>query len=351
MKNAKSFQIFTAITLAVLMFSCTGKPGSSDSANVKHYRHLQFSETNYDIVKGIFPVSADEAKKVNNYTFTYNEEGKPVSVVFMRGEEVLDYSEMGFAKLEISYTDSTEVHHFFDKKGQPVENDGVSVFVYKLDGNGNRVGLSFLDKDGKPASNRNKIAYYIWKALPDGMIQEKRYNTEGVEVIMNPFCPFYELRFSYDQDGYCVRMANYMADTLYDCTAENCGEVGVSYFSFENNEKGGLTKFSVFNSRGQMSNLYWGWSRFENTLDENGNVLESFYYDQDNEPLSGKNNPLTVNKYDEHGSLIERQFMDKDRKLFVRQGPDAAVIRYTYDEKGNPKDTAYFDAALAEVVK
>jgi hypothetical protein len=351
MKSTKSLIIIVTVVMAVFNFSCTGKTAQQGAPGVKHFRHLQFSETPYDVVKGIYPLTDEEAKTINNYTFTYNDKGQPVSIEFKRGDLILGYSNMGFAKEEISYTDSTEVHRFFDKDGKQVDSDGAFVHVYKTGKDGLRIGLSYLDKDGNVTANRNDIAYYIWKQLPDGMVKENRFNMKNEEVILNPFCPFYELRFSYDPNGYCVRMANYMADTLYDCTAENCGEVGVSYFAFENNDKGALTKFSVFNSHGQMSNLYWGWSRFENTLDENGNVTESFYWDQDNEPLGGKTNPLTLNKYDEHGSLVERQFMDKDRKLVVRQGPDAAVIKYTYDEKGNPADTTYFDALMAEIVK
>jgi hypothetical protein len=351
MKSLKNAILILTIAMSAIMFSCTSGKKEEGASSVKHFRHLQFSETSYDDIKGTYSITEEEAKTINNYTFTYNENGKPSSVSFMRGDQLLDYSEMGFAKLEITYTDSTEVQRFFDKGGKAVPSDEVYAFVYKLDENGNRTGLSFLDKDGKVAANRNGIAYFTWKVLPDGMVQDKRYNMKDEEIILNPFCPFYELRFSYDQNGYCTRMANYMADTLYDCTAENCGEVGVSYFSFENNEKGALTKFSVFNSHGQMSNLYWGWSRFQNTMDENGNVLETFYWDQDNEPLGGKSNPLTVNQYDEHGSLIERKFMDKDRNLVLREGPKAATIKYTYDEKGLPVDTTFFDVAMVEVVK
>jgi hypothetical protein len=327
------------------------KPKEDGASSTRHYRHIQFSETSYDAIKGIYPLTDDEAKTINNYTFVYNDAGKPVSVAYMRAEKVLGYSAMGFAKVEITYTDSSEVLHFFDKDGQAIQSDGVSAFVYKVDKDGNRIGLTFLDKEGNAASNENNIAFYIWKALPDGMIQEKRYNKDSVEVVMNPNCPFYELRFSYDANGYCVRLANYMADTLYDCTEENCGEVGVSYFLFKNNEKGALTDFAVFNSHGQMSNLYSGWSKFQNTLDENGYVVKSFFWDQDNEPLSGVRNPMTVSKYDEHGALTERQFMDKDGNLVIRKGPDAAVVKYTYDETGSPADTTYLDVALAEIVK
>ncbi|MEZ4999713.1 MAG: hypothetical protein R2744_03225 [Bacteroidales bacterium] len=47
---------------------------------------------------------------------------------------------------------------------------------------------------------------------------------------MNPFCPFYELRFEYDDNGFVTRMSNYQADTLYNCTAENCGDIGSLIF-------------------------------------------------------------------------------------------------------------------------
>jgi len=351
MRSLKNLLFVFTLTSAVLMSSCTSATKNEGVSSTRHYRHIQFSETSYDDIKGVYPISDDEAKTINNYTFTYNESGKPSSVSYMRGDKILGYSAMGFAKLEIAYSDSTEILHFFDKDGVAVNSDGVFAFVYKLNPEGNRIGLSFLDKNGQAQSNENNIAYYVWKVLPDAMIQEKRYNKENVEVVMNPNCPFYELRFSYDANGYCVRLANYMADTLYDCTEENCGEVGVSYFLFKNNEKGALTDFAVFNSHGQMSNLYSGWSKFQNTLDENGYVVKSFFWDQDNEPLQGVRSPQTITKFDEHGAVIERQFMDKDNNLVIRKGPDAAVVKYTYDEVGSPADTAYFDVAMAEIVK
>jgi hypothetical protein len=101
----------------------------------------------------------------------------------------------------------------------------------------------FLDKDGSMVENRNKIHSYTWSILPDGMVRELRYNLKGEETVMNPFCPFYELRFTYNDKGYATRMANFKADTLYNCTAENCGDIGVSYFTFSPNQNGDLENF------------------------------------------------------------------------------------------------------------
>ena len=60
----------------------------------------------------------------------------------------------------------------------------------------------YLGKDGSMIENRNKIHSWQWSILPDGMVRELRYNLKGEETVMNPFCPFYELRFTYNDKGY-----------------------------------------------------------------------------------------------------------------------------------------------------
>jgi hypothetical protein len=183
------------------------------------------------------------------------------------------------------------------------------------------------------------------------MVREQRFNLAGEEVVMNQFCPFYELRFTYNDKGYVTRMANYMADTLYNCTAENCGDIGVSYFTFKPNEHGDVESFEVYNATGQMSNLYWGWSKRVNKFDENGYVLETTYFDQDNEYVSGKLVPLTRYSYDEHGALTEVRSCDKDGNLINNPGNGIAIVQHKYDEKGNRTETLNFDANNVAVVK
>ena len=345
----KTKNLFILLALAGMVFSCTPKAENS-SNNTEYFRHIQFTETPYDQITGIYPLSKEEAKKINHYRFDYNENGKLAEVSFRRDMNLLSYSSLGSPMIKIEYLPGKEVQTYFDKDGTQQKRVGAWKAVYKLDENGNRTGLSFEDKDGNTMTNRNEIAYYTWKVLDDGMVQEKRYDMKDEETIMNPFCPFYELRFSYDNTGRPVRMANYMADTLYDCTAENCGDIGVSYFTFKNNEKGGLTYFSVHNTRGQLSNLYSGWAKFENKLDENGNVLERVSYDQDDELLSGKSMPINAYVYDDYGSVVETNFLDKNRNPFENDR-GAATIRYSYDKIGNPVDTVYLSAAKEVVPK
>jgi YD repeat-containing protein len=343
--------LILASVIAIGIVSCTGNTGKKNiHTGVEYYRNLQFSETPYDIEKGTHPLTAEQAKEINSYKFSYDKTGRLLSVEYIRNNVLLGYSSMqGAAKITYDYSTSLQTKHYFDKDNKPIEPGGVFAAQYSLDAVGNRTGLMFLDKDGSMVENRNKIHSYTWSVLPDGMVRELRYNLKGEETVMNPFCPFYELRFTYNDKGYATRMANFKADTLYNCTAENCGDIGVSYFTFTPNQNGDLENQSVFNVTGQMSNLYWGWSKRISKYDENGYVLETVFYDQDNEYVGGKLVPVIQTVYDSHGAVLETKNLDKDRKLVNSPDNGVAVTQYKYDEAGNRIETLTFDKDMVPV--
>ena len=344
--NKLKFPVILSLVIGIMIVSCTGKTTQKDlKSGVEYYRNLQFSETPYDTEKGTHSLTADEAKTVNSYKFTYDDAGRLVSVEFVRNNVLLGYSSMGgAAKVSYEFTaDNKQIKRFFNKDNEQIESGGAYTYEYTLDAKGIRTGLKFFGKDGAPVENRNSIHSWVWSILPDGMVRELRYNLAGVETVMNPFCPFFELRFSYNDKGYVTRLANYMADTLYNCTAENCGDIGVSYFIFDNNEFGDLLGFSVFNVYGQMSNLSSGWSKRVNKVDVNGYLLETVVYDQDNEFVTGNNIPITENTYDAHGSLVEVKNMDKDRNIMNHPQSGVAFTEYKYDEAGQRTETLRYD--------
>ena len=341
----KAFMIVIAALAVVAITACNQAPAKKEAnKGTAHFRTLLFSETPWDTERGLHELTPAQAKEINNYKFTYDDAGRLVSVEFTRGDEPLSYGSLGgSAKITYEYVDNLQIKRFFDKNGEPMESGGVFTHEYTLDDQGTRVALRFLDRDGNPVENRNKIHNYVWRILPDGKLQEKRYNLAKEETIMNPFCPFYELRFTYNDKGYVTEMANYMNDQLYNCTAENCGDIGVSYFQFESNDEGDLLKFSVYNVTGQMSNLYWGWSRRVSSYDENGYVQETAMFDQDNEYVAGKMIPVTQYSYDKHGAVVEVRNMDKDRNIINNPDSGVAITQYSYDEKGNRTETLRFD--------
>ncbi len=229
-----------AALIIAIMSSCNQAPAKkSTNSGTVYYRSLQFSETPYDLERGVRELTAEEAADINSYKFVYDDMGKLLSVEFVRVKNHWGIPLWaGPQKLPTTYSDNKQVKHFFDENGQQIKSGGAYTFEYTLDEKGNRTGLKFFDKDGQPVENRNKIHSWVWTILDNGMVQENRYNLANEETIMNQFCPFYELRFTYNDKGYVTRMANYMGDTLYNCTAENCGDIGVSYFDFEPNEFG-----------------------------------------------------------------------------------------------------------------
>jgi YD repeat-containing protein len=92
-----------------------------------------------------------------------------------------------------------------------------------------------------------------------------------------------------------------------------------------------------------MSNLYWGWSKRVSKFDENGNVLETAYFDQDDEYVAGKNVPVTQYVYDEYGALIEVKSMDKDRNLMNNPENGVAITEYKYNDLGKRTETLRYD--------
>jgi|WetSurSiteA1Bulk_404760.scaffolds.fasta_scaffold00427_4 hypothetical protein len=338
--------IFSVVLTGIVILSCKPKQAETKSlARVEYYRNLLFSETSYDVERGSHPLTAEEAKNINSYKLTYDSIGRLVSVEFVRNDVLLDYSSMReAAKIAYEYTEGKQIKRFFNKDNKQIKVDGgVYTYEYTLDTAGQRAGLKFYDSLGTPVENRNKIHSYVWAKLADGMIKENRYNLANEETIMSEFCPFYELRFTYNDQGYVTRMANYQGDSLYNCTAENCGDIGVSYFAFETTPQGDVTSFTVKNTAGHLSNLYWGWAKRLNKLDENGYVLESEVYDQDDELVGGKMIPITQNVYDEHGALVKSVNLDKNRIVTNNPGDGVAVTEYKYDDQGHRVETLYFD--------
>lgn len=344
LKKLTSYLI-AAVLLSSVIVSCTQKaPQETAESGVEYYRFIQFSETPFDTEKGTHQLTEKEAQTINNYKFTSDKEGRLSSVEYCRGDEILSYGSMrGAAKMEYTYEGNKQIKHFYNKEGEQIESGGVFSAVYTSDDKGFRTSLEFLDKEGNQVENRNKINRYTWTRLENGYIKELRYNLANEETIMNPFCPFFELRFEYDSKGYVTKMMNYEADTLYNCTAENCGDIGVSYFEFVNNDMGDLLSFSVHNTVGQLSNLYWGWAKRQNKVDANGYTIETAMFDQDDEYLSGKSVPVTQNSYDVHGALIETRSLDKDRNLINNPNNGVAITEFKYDEKGNRTETLKFD--------
>ena len=344
----KQINFFAIAFLVIVLASCQSGNETSESGD-KYFRKLRFSESAYDQYTGLHEITADAAKKINHYKLSYDEDMRLVEVKYCRGEELLYGSSAGASQIVISYEGNKEIHSYFNRNGEQISRAGYYTAEFDLDDSGVRKHLRFYDKEGNAVENRNGIAWFDWEFLEEGKLKENRYNMEGEETVLNEFCPFYELRFDYDDKGFVTMMANYQGDSMYNCTVENCGDIGVSYFRFDYNEAGDITDFTVESLTGQLSNLYWGWARYEQKYDDHGNLIERVMFDQDDEPVGGMSIPVTQMVYDEYGSVIERKYMNINRQLINHPQSGISVEKYSYNELGIPQDTLRFDAQMTAI--
>src|SRR5512138_1321602 len=113
-----------AATLMIAIISCTGTKSQKEKlhSGVEYYRDVQFSETPYDIEKGIRPLTEADAKKINSYKFTYDDAGKLLSVEYQRNNVLLDYSSVGAAKITYTYNGNIQTKQWFNSKNEQIQN-------------------------------------------------------------------------------------------------------------------------------------------------------------------------------------------------------------------------------------
>ena len=175
--------------LIMALSSCQSGEKQTDSGE-KYFSKLGFYETSFDRSTGLHAITAEQAREINHYRFSYDDQGRLVGLQYCRGDELLDGSSTGVPRIEITYEGNKEIHHYFNTQGEPRSYSRVFSAEYELDDEGVRKHLRFFDKEGNPVENNNGIAWYDWEVLASGQLRENRYNMDGEETVMNEFCPF-----------------------------------------------------------------------------------------------------------------------------------------------------------------
>lgn len=330
----------TAIFFSFLIAGCGGqKSAQRRHSGIEYFRNIQWSETPYDIEKGVHSITPAEAETINSYKFTYNDQGKLESVEFVRNDLLLNYSSLEAAKIVYKYDGKIQTKFFFNKDNQPVQHDGIFAVQYALDAKENRVQLMYLAENGSMINNAKGIHYYNWSILPDGSVKEDRFSLDGQEIASDNYCSFRELRFTYNKEGYLTRMAQYRNDSLINCK----GKSNVAYLAYTPDEDGDILTIEAFEADSQPADLAAGWSKRVNKYDENGYLTETVYYKSNNMEA-----PVFRYSYDAHGALTDIKCLNTDGQL-VNDSTGAAVIQYRYDEAGQLTDTLFYDKDSLEI--
>lgn len=380
---------FSVVALCVFVFSASNaaNAGGPQPQLTQYFATLPFRETPFSTLKGIHPISAEEARTRKHFKFEYDTEGRPVRVSFMQGERVVNLNNSAnyyfFApQLRIEYGAKTETRSFFDKHGNRIAVSG-DVFqeLYRLDERGYRRSLEFYDVDGKPAENSWGVARYEWTLLDDGSVVEKRYGFDGELAELRDGFPFYEVRFQYGPNGWLALMQNYGTESELTMNELNAAQDRLEYA-----ENGDLLSWNVLdvdgnysvgngpgvakgviernaegyeiieryeNAKGEPITNNYGFSYTRKLNDRFGNQIEGSNYSLDGSQLmnsEGRGYAGWRAIYDENGrNRIMLEFFDVERQRIVRGDRGYYTIRFVFDESDN-EIAVHYEGVNGELV-
>jgi hypothetical protein len=349
---------------------------------VAYYAHMPFRETLFADLRGIYPITAIEAKRLKHFRFVYDARERPVEVSFRLGDETqnlnISRNALTFTPvIRIQYEDGEEIRTFYDRFMNPTLANGVFREEYELDEDGNRVSLKFYDVEDNRIESEWDIYAYEWSVDRRGTVTETRSGSQGEPVSIRPHFPFYCLKLHYDQRGLLALMENY-GKTCAELTLNN---LNAAQDKLQYNARGGIYAWNVYNAEEErsagngpmvargimerdllghttreyyedadgkiMTNAY-GWTNTYATVDEFGNMVARFNHDADGKRI---NNPQLgysgyVIDFDEsgkHRTSLTYQNADGGPAIHLTRGYHA--VRTEYDDEGNRIRTRFEDSA------
>lgn len=238
---------------------------------------------------------------VHGYQVEYDDEGFICRMVSLGSDGEMKNSSLGYADArQVNDAMGRPVRgRYYDAKGDPACNVQTGEYGFNVvyDEQGNVTEVVNLDREEKPAADRNGYAYI------------KRQYNEGGQLI----------RESYeDAQGNPVRIR----DNYASCE-----------FSYD--RKGNLQEQIFRDEQGNLCRSSYGYARVLFQYDESGNLTETAYFDEENLPVISSDGYASYrSEYDAYGNCIRNSYYNTDGSLIKL--PDwYASEEMEYDEYGN----------------
>ncbi|UTW54664.1 hypothetical protein [Kordiimonas sp. SCSIO 12610] len=305
---------------------------------------------------------------------------------------------------KVTYRNNQEIHTFFDRFGNQKNGWGVWQQVYTKDDKGRYTRLEFFDKHGNAIQNSWGIESYQWQHQMDGSIIESRYNSKDELQPHRPGFQFERIRMIFGPSGHLRVMQNvdengrmiasksgaaqyhYYYDTMgkflrweiYDAMGKPAIGPTQTAGEFYTNHPTDFKKITFFDQSGALTKHASGAVHWMIKNDQYGNMISRSFLGENDEPVNGRYNfhklvqiwddqgihprekrlidfsgnaathidgySSTTYFYDDNGLLIEQRFLDAEGKLVFNSYDKAAIIRHTYNEKGERVKTQHYHA-------
>lgn len=274
----------------------------------------------------------------------------------------------GYTTVTYSYEKNETTEKYFDESGNPYRmNGGYYGRIVTRDGKRQITGITYLDADGKRASNDWGYSRIRMDYTSFGEIKFLMYYGDDKAPTVVPSLGYAGIRAEFRGKTLTRRTFLDVNENPIDGTA------GYAAMVQRVNKKNQVLGVSYEHADGSPATCADGWSYSEKTLDEDGREVSTKYYTADGQltdrgagyaweetRYSGKNETLTT-RYDLAGQAIEteggyttlRREWQEDRviresylnadgqQIMNRDGIGA--IRYGYDDQGRLIRVQYED--------
>ena len=239
----------------------------------------------------------------------YDDEGFICRMVCLGSDGTIKNSSLGYADVrQVNDAMGRPVRvRYNDAKGEPACNVQTGEYGFNVvyDEQGNVTEVVNLDREEKPAADRNGYAYI------------KRQYNEGGQLIRESF---------EDAQGNPVRIR------------ENYTSCEFSY-----DRKGNLQEQILRDEQGNLCRSSYGYARVLFQYDESGNLTETAYFDEENLPVISSDGYASYkSEYDAYGNCIRNSYYNTDGSL-IKLPDGYALEEMEYDEYGNVIKYTYYD--------
>lgn len=201
------------------------------------------------------------------------------------------------------------------------------------------VSVKYLDCDGKPSVNTKDYASKSVLSYDHrgNLIKIENFDIEDKQCVCKS--GYASIVYKYDNFG------NLVSEAYYDMDGEPiyinmCSSIQYDYYP---NGRVKECRYYDENQNLTLNNDWYAIVRFK--YDNNGNRIETSFYDVDSNPCYYKNGLYhrVEAEYDIKGNTIRETFWDINNHLTINEKGMYAVARYEYDDHRNIVNYAYYD--------
>jgi serine/threonine protein kinase len=229
-------------------------------------------------------------------------------------------------------------YSYFGPGGAPLRTKaGYAILRGKLDRYGNTTELTYFDEAGNPVSSNG---CYTWRARFDELGHRVEVRCFGAGGQPTPFASdgTFMTRNVYDKLGRLTEEATYDANgnPMNDRN-------GVAKTIMRRDDRGNVTEKRMVDTTGAPAK---GYVIAVSTFDDRGNVTRFALYDEHGREAANKFGvSLQTTVWNERDQEIETAFFDAQRKPTMHKQYKAAIIRTTYDDRGEKREVQLLDTS------